>query len=65
MSYHIAPSSGPISGAKSQDAAETFVSQSRETGDVVPAADGTHQGPVTRKENAPATKSWAHFVAGG
>ncbi|KAF2867176.1 mitochondrial carrier domain-containing protein [Massariosphaeria phaeospora] len=38
-----------------------FLTQSRETGEVLPSPDGA---PVTVK-SAPFAKSWAHFIAGG
>ena len=42
---------------------QTLLTQSRETGDVLPPkqADGT----AVTATSAPVTKSWAHFVAGG
>lgn len=49
--------------AKAQTSAITPLTQSRETGEVVPGSR-IDDGPIA-KQNRPEAKPWAHFVAGG
>lgn len=46
-----------------QEARQSPLPQSREIGDVTPGTGATRS-TITSRE-APTTKSWAHFVAGG